>query len=685
MTVDNDQLAQALRIQLNNCIGYAGDELDNSRVDAYNYYFQRARGDEVSGRSEIVTGDISAMVDGNLAQMVEPLVNKRIAEFCSYDKDDEEQAQLESDCINELIFKRQNGFIELATAIKDALLLRNGIIKVYIDKRSFKQTIRRRGVSPEVVTTVLDQIGKTDVHSYDKETGKLSATVTKETQKFIVESLANENFLVPKGWHRQDLENIPFCAERHVESRSTLVERGFKKSDVDGLPKYVAPSVTSANARLPRQASVNQGLNSVDQSQELVEWFECYVRMGTADGTSELRCISLSGGQDAKILDNEDADIICYATGTAIINPHSWIGISLYDKLKSTQDSTVALTRALMDNLNATSKNRTAHLDGVVEETDLTDGRINGSIRVKPGVVADVRAAVAAFSVPDTSANILQNLQHFSRIRSEMGGATLDMATGQMQMNDRLGSQGLDRAYSVMEQLAAFMTKMLANTLVRQMYLIAHEVLRTSWDGAISFKRGKDWLKQVPSQWPVRDSVYVNLGKAPNERAREAAAMESLITKIELLAQAGMEDILVNAESYYNAVTDWCRIQDIAVPEKYILSPKTPEAQNAFKMKAMQRQKDKAVQDALTTQAIALEQLRVALDKYKADQDTQFKYYNAVLGAQVEEAKLTVPAVVDLLKVKSDAQKAAAGDKDASANTGTETDSGKESAQESAA
>jgi hypothetical protein len=681
--IENDQLAQALRIQLNNCVGYAGDELDNSRVDAYNYYFQRARGDEIAGRSSIVTGDISAMVEGNLAQMVEPLINKRIAEFCSYNKDDEEQAQLESDCINELIFKRQNGFIELAAAIKDALLLRNGVVKIYIDKRTYKQTIRRSNVSPEVVTTVLDQIGETKVHSYDATTGKLSATVTKETQKFTVEALANENFLVPKGWHRQDLDNIPFCAERHVESRSTLVERGFKKSDVDGLPKYVAPSMTSANARLPRQTSVNQGLNTLDQSQELVEWFECYARMGTEDGTSELRTIALSGGQNAKILENEAADTICYATGTAIINPHSWVGISLYDKLKSTQDSTVALTRALMDNLNATSKNRTAHLDGVVEESDLTDGRVNGSIRVKPGVVGDVRAAVAAFSVPDTSANILQNLQQFRQVRSEMGGATLDMATGQMQMNDRLGSQGLDRAYSVMEQLAAFMTKMIANTLVRQMYLIAHEVLRTSWDGPISFKRGMDWLIQEPSKWPVRDAVHVNLGKPPNERAREAAAMDALITKIELLAQNGMEDILVNAESYYNAVIDWCRVQDIAIPERYILSPKTPQAAQAFKAKAAQRQKDKAVQDALTTQAISLEQLRVALDKYKADQDTQFKYYSVVLDAQVKEAQLTVPAVVDLLKVRNEAKQAAGESNDSDA--GTEKDSGGKVEEEPAA
>ncbi len=56
------------------------------------------------------------------------------------------------------------------------------------------------------------------------------------------------------------------------------------------------------------------------------------------------------------------------------------------------------MTRALMDNLNATNKSRTAFsFDELVEADDLTDGRINGNIRVKPGVVPDVRMAVTAF------------------------------------------------------------------------------------------------------------------------------------------------------------------------------------------------------------------------------------------------------------------------------------------------
>lgn len=649
MSVQSEKaLAQSLKQMLNDCVGFEGDELATSRKQSYDYYFQRRRGDEVAGRSSIVTGDVSSMTEGNLALMVEPLLNKRIAEFCAYDADDEEQANLESDCVQVMLFKRQNGFIELTSAIKDALQVRNAVVKVYVDKRTHKKKIRRENVDPEIVTEVLDKIGETDVHSYDPETRKLSATLTKTTRTFKVESIASENFLYPKDWHRQDLEDVPFCAERHVEARSTLIERGFSKDKVAQLRRWNNPFQAAADARLPQAISPTS--QPIDKSQEKVEWYECYVRIDDGEGTSELRRICFS---DQFILEDDVADLVCYATGIAIINPHTFMGISLFDKIKWVQDSTTALTRALMDNLNATNKNRTAHLDGVVDDNDITDGRTNGSVRVDPKYVQDVRQAITAFGVPDTSANILANLDHFRSVRSEAGGAALDLATGSMQLNDRVGSQGLDRAYSVMESLALFMTRIIAHTLVRTMYLTAHEVLRTQWREPISFKRGNKWVKTNPAEWPVRQAVEVNLGKSLNERSRESSVLERLMDRQAFLAQNGMEEILVTVNTYHAALMEWLRVNDIENPEKFAIDPRSDQAMQAMATKQQQRMQQAQQQDAMLQQAIALEKIRTALEKYTVDVETQFKYYNAVLQAQIEEAKITATAVVDLRKVLS--------------------------------
>lgn len=677
---EESALTQSLKGMLNQCVGFSGDELAESRKQSYDYYFQRARGDEVVGRSSLVTGDLSAMTEGNLALMTEPLLNKRIVEFCAYDSADEEQANLESDCVQVMLFKRQNGFIELTSAIKDALQLRNAVVKIYVDTRTHKQEVRRENVALEVVSEVLDQIGQVDVHKFDPKTGKLSATVTKVTRKFRVEAIAPENFLYPKDWHRQDLEDIPFCAERHVEPRSTLIERGFPKNKVMLLRRWNNPYQNASDARLPRNITL---LNQpIDKSQELVEWYEAYVRMDDGTGASELRRICFS---DQWILEDEPADVVCYATGVAIINPHTFMGISLFDKIKWVQDSSTALTRALMDNLNATSKNRTAHLDGICEEQDITDGRINGSIRVNSTAVQDVRQAIMAFGVPDTSANILANLNHFRSVRSEAGGAALDLATGQMQLNDRVGSQGLDRAYSVMESLALFMTRVIANTLVRTMYLIAHETLRTQWKEPIVFKRGNKWVKTNPAEWPVRDAVEVNLGKSLNERARESGVLERNMDRQQFLAAAGMEEVLVDVDTYHAAYLAWLRVNDVENPDKYVVDPRSDKAKGAMKRKQQERMQAAQKQDALLNQTIALEQLRTAMTKYQTDVKTQFDYYNTVINAQIEEAKITAGAVIELQKIlatsASESKRLA---RESANDTGREESSGDASARESA-
>lgn len=682
MSADEQKdLSQQLKRMLVHCIGFDGDELAESRKDSFDYYFQRPRGDEVVGRSSIVTGDVSAMTEGNLALMTEPLLNKRIAEFCAYDAEDEEQANLESDCVQWMLFKRENGFIELTSAIKDALQLRNSVVKIYVDKRTHKKQIRRSNVQPEIIHEVLDQIGETKVHKFDPETGELSATLTKTTRKFRVESIAPENFLYPKDWNRQDLDGVPFVAERHVEARATLIERGFPKSKVAQLRRWNNPFQAASDARLPRSVTPNS--MPIDKSQELVEWYEAYVKMDDGEGASELRRICFS---DQFILEDEPSELICYATGVAIINPHTFMGISLFDKIKWVQDSTTALTRALMDNLNATNKNRTAHLDGVCEEQDITDGRTNGSIRVNPQLVQDVRQAVMAFGVPDTSANILANLDHFRSVRSESGGAALDLATGQMQLNDRVGSQGLDRAYSVMESLALFMTRIIANTLVRSMYLIAHETLRTAWNEPIKFKRGNKWVETNPSKWRVRESVEVNLGKSLNERARESAVLERLLDRQAFLASVGMEEILVDVTSYHAALDKWLRINDIENPEKYMIDPRSDKAIEAMKRKAQANQAQQQKQDALLNQAVALEQVRAALEKYRVDVETQFKYYAEVLNAQIEEAKITTGAVVEIRKILANAaMESRRLNEEASNDAGRKAESSEESEREPAA
>src|SRR6185295_1908026 len=124
-----DEILAEAREQLRLSAGWNGDTAASEREKALNAYFMRPRGDERVGRSRVVSGTISAMVDSNLAQMSEAYSSDDIGLFEALGKDDEDQAQRESDVVTHLVMKSANGFIEIGKAAKNALLLRLGVMK----------------------------------------------------------------------------------------------------------------------------------------------------------------------------------------------------------------------------------------------------------------------------------------------------------------------------------------------------------------------------------------------------------------------------------------------------------------------------------------------------------------------------------------------------------------------------
>ena len=644
--MNDDDIQKAVNAQLRVATGWDEDEITKVREQALDYYFMRPRGDEVTGRSNVVSGDVSAMTDAVLSQMLDAFETDNLVDFEPDSAEDEDQAQLESDTVNHFVMKENNGYMAFLEAIKDALLERNGIIKIWVDERTTTKTQEYTDVDPvafQVLTTAPGM--QMDVVNYDLSAETLTLKETTINRKLKVEAIALEDFLYTENWKSLDLQDIPFCAERKVDSRSALIEMGFDEAKVNELSARQEAGQSTAS-RNPRKIESDPP-TTPDKSQDQIEYFECYTLMDTdGDGISERRRIVLSG---TTLLDNIEAPMVSYAAGAVLINAHRFLGVSLFDKLKQIQDTNTGLNRALLDNANATNKSRLIVRDGKVNSDDLEDGRVNGRIRVKNSHQGPLDEAVKALLVPDISQGILLNIEHQKRSRAELGGAALDLATANAQLGaEGVGSQGLDRAYSVMEQLAAMMTKIIARTLIRSVYLLTHETLRRFFNEPVNIRRSAGWSQPIPSKWKKRTILTVKPGMSVGERARRISTLGAILDKQIALSDQGLDDVIVNINGFYAALMDWARASEVAQPEQYFLDPTSEASKEALKRKQAAQQKDKENQATLIDQALGLERLRTAFEKYKQDTDLQFQYWEANLSSEVEEAKIVGKASIDL-------------------------------------
>jgi hypothetical protein len=203
-----------------------------------------------------------------------------------------------------------------------------------------------------------------------------------------------------------------------------------------------------------------------------------------------------------------------------------------------------------------------------------------------------------------------------------------------------------------MEQLAALMTRNLAATLIRNTWLLAHATLRDGWSQPVPIQRNGNWEEPIPTKWRERAAVTVKPGMSPGERQRLQLALEKFLNWQIALAREGMDEVLVYLEGFFKVLMDWARVAEIPNPEQYFVNPASPESKKALQSKQAAAKEQEKQKQMLMRQAIALEQLRTAVEKYAGDADRQFKYWEAVLKAQVEEAKIVGNATTELIKAK---------------------------------
>ena len=129
------ELKGIINSEINNAIGFMGSSLTAQRRKSIEYYMGDKLGTEIDGRSQVVSTDVADTIETILPNLLRIFTASDQVVRCEPVKsEDVPLADQATNYINYIFNKDNPGFSVLYTWFKDALLEKNGIVKVFWDE-----------------------------------------------------------------------------------------------------------------------------------------------------------------------------------------------------------------------------------------------------------------------------------------------------------------------------------------------------------------------------------------------------------------------------------------------------------------------------------------------------------------------------------------------------------------------
>lgn len=649
----DDEVMSAINAEEEMALGAMQGTIASDRSDALNRYLGNPYGDEIEGRSSVVSRDVSDVVEGVLANVIKPFVSgDEVVRFDPRGPDDEEQAQQETDYINFIALERNNGFTVLSSAIKDALLLRNGYIKAGWTVRSDVISETYQGMTDDEATLIAqDEDVQIVQHSeYPDPAAQMlqqhlqmqqppmlhdiKVKRVRPTEYVEIDPVPPDEILVSTRTRTASLQDADFVQHRVHKTLSELRQAGYKVDDGIGDDDKGTTIEEYARERFGQSADHwNDETN--DPSRKIVLFKETYMRLDRdGDGIAELRRICHVG---TNVLADDEAEDIPIASFTGTIMPHQHLGLSIYDMVKDVALIKTALLRNYLDNKYQSVNGRTAVNTNFVNIDDMLVSRPNQLIRV------DGNPAESVFPIPspDTGASSLEGLEYLDSIRENRTGYTRQSAglDTDALVTNTVGGMAMQLSQSQLR--LEIVARTLAETGVRDLFRVVHALTLRHSTRAEKVRLRNKWVTVNPREWARRTDLSINVGLG-------TASTQQLMGHIMMLGQAQEKVMplgLATPQNVYNLIKKLPAAAGFKNAEEFFTPPQIgPDG----KPIPPPSHPDPAVQVA---------QIKAQADQQKLQTESQLKQQEMQMQDQIKQRQAAADQAVQQSNDQRDALK----------------------------
>ena len=505
--------------------------------------------------------------------------------------EDEEVAKQATDYLNYIFYKDNNGFSALYAAFKDALIQKNGILKVYWDDSEKTTREEYKKLTDDEFNLLVndDEIKVSEHTEYLEELKDEQGNVIDEIPfhdcvlhktisygKVRIDPVPPEEFLIER--RAKSIEDANFIAHRTNMTRTELIEMGYDKEVVNSLPVgNTSYYLEDRNTRF-EDTDFSSPQDRGDKTTDNILIHECYAKIDIdGDGKAELVKVCLAGDSNYKVLGIDEIDSIPFISITPIIMPHRFYGRSVSELVEDIQLIKSTVMRQMLDNMYLTNNNRIAVQDGQVAMDDLLTNRPGGIVRTKQPP-QNVIMPLQAQPITEQASTMLNYLDAIKEQRTGVSRQSQGLNSDSLNSSTATGSnQALTQSQMRMELIARIFAETGIKDLGKKLFEL---VCKYQQKEKIIRIRGK-FIPMRPFEWRDRVNISVTVGLGTGSKEQQLILLNSILQRqMEALnLQQNVYGPVVNLKNIYHTLRKLVENAGLGAIEPYFMDPEVGAAQ----------------------------------------------------------------------------------------------------------
>jgi hypothetical protein len=367
-------------------VGWAQQKLSVERERVAKYLNGEWPRRNSEGSSSFVSPDVYDSVRMQQSQLLEVFAaGDHIAKFDPDSQMNVQDCLVATEYASYVIFRKNDGYQIFSDVIYNGLTARAGVAKVYWQEEFELAEEKFEGVDELTAQGIAAQDDVEEFEGTQGPDGSYSGTLTRkqDDSHVCIDVLMPEEFLIDPM--ARCIEQASYCAHRTPKTRADLIDMGYDKTLVDGLPSDDAKELLFSPEVLARTGPTKAAEtydNAIQTDMDYLVFYEHYVRMKIDKKGVRLYKICTAGNK--MLGEPEEVDKAPFLAYVPLPVPGVFYGDNFANRVVPVQNAKTVLMRGVLDHTAITTNPRYAVVNGGLSNPrELLDNRLGGIVNVR--------------------------------------------------------------------------------------------------------------------------------------------------------------------------------------------------------------------------------------------------------------------------------------------------------------